>query len=203
MFVCLILSVCMCVCKSCQNALTPLQIKFHTQATQLMHHFVTFNCGGAYVCVCVFLLSTAHHRNGKPVSTATLFCVNLKQGWMLHVTNYSGNVVMVLCISLSQASSILLLRGSLNSIIFTRRPNVMSSVDMEGLFVALYMLIRHLHVSLPSTLPSFSKFAHICPACLKHEPYPAVYSICLFDKQAPLAQLVVNAPIAWNVSFKM
>ncbi len=67
------------------------------------------NCGRVYVCV--FLLSTAHHRNGEPVSTATLFCVNLQRGWMLHVTNYSGNVVLVLCIFLSPASSILLLLG--------------------------------------------------------------------------------------------
>lgn len=39
--------------------------------------------------VCVFLLSTAYHRNGKPVSIC-----NPQTGWTLHVITFSGNVVM-------------------------------------------------------------------------------------------------------------
>lgn len=101
--------VCMQVLPKCLNAIKFNQISHSNNAPVTTCHSVTSNCSRVYVCV--FLLSTAHHRNGKPVSTATLFCVNVKQGCMLHVTNYSGNVVMVLCISLSQASSILLLLG--------------------------------------------------------------------------------------------
>lgn len=45
------------------------------------------NCGR--VCMCVFLLSTAYHRNGKPVSIC-----KPQTGWMLHVITFSGNMVM-------------------------------------------------------------------------------------------------------------
>lgn len=45
------------------------------------------NCGR--VCMCVFLLSTAYHRNGKPVSIC-----KPQTGWMLHVMTFSGNMVM-------------------------------------------------------------------------------------------------------------
>lgn len=45
------------------------------------------NCGR--VCMCVFLLPTAYHRNGKPVSIC-----KPQTGWMLHVATFSGNVVM-------------------------------------------------------------------------------------------------------------
>lgn len=45
------------------------------------------NCGR--VCMCVFLLSTAYHRNGKPVSIC-----KPPTGWMLHVITFSGNMVM-------------------------------------------------------------------------------------------------------------
>lgn len=64
----------------------------HTIKNKMSHNtvatcrFVTLT---VVVCVCVFLLSSAHHRNGKPVSTATIFCVNLcekNEYCMLHTS---------------------------------------------------------------------------------------------------------------------
>lgn len=80
------------------------------------------------VCMCVCLLCPLH-ITGMGNQWVQLFYVYLQQGWMLHVT--FGNVVMVLCISLSQASSILLLLGFWAASL----PKVMSSVDIEGRFL--------------------------------------------------------------------
>lgn len=77
------------------------------------------------MCVCV----SSVHCSSKEWETSEYsnsLCVNLDPGWMLHVTFYSGSVVMMLCISQCQASSVLLR-------IFTHWPKVMSAMDSEGL----------------------------------------------------------------------
>lgn len=154
--------------------------------------------------MCVFLLSTAYHRNGKPVSTVTLFSVNLKQGWMLHVANYSGNVVMVLCISLYVKPLQPCRFLGFEQLIFSRWQGVMSSVGHMG--AGFFPLHAHTCMCLPSTLPRFC-FFQTCPfqslnldlillfiafACLKKQTPPH-----------PPLNFVLYTPIAFNVLFEM
>lgn len=141
-------------------------------------HFVTANCGRVYMCV--FLLSTARHRNGKPVSTVDLFSVNLKPGRMLHVTKLTqGGTWLWYC-----ASPFVKPRQPCHFLGFEQLmirtwQKVMSPVGHGGAgFTPLHACVSH-----PSTLPHFVfVFCFNYPLSVPQpEPY-SVYSICLFEK---------------------
>lgn len=111
---------------------------------------------------------------------------------MLHVRNFWGNVVMVLCIcpSLKPPQSCRFL-GFEHLISSPTGQKVMSSVDMEGLILAVYIFIWYLHVSLPSTPKNLPLSAH---ACLNLNLLLFIAFACLKNRH-PLLNCVCNNPV--------
>lgn len=109
-FLCVFQSACRCVSKTntphsstcCQSVAVKIT------CLKSLSHLVTSNCCRVCICVCVFLLFTANHRNGKPVSTVTLFsCSGVNVFFFCMTRNgrggegkRKGRVVIVLCLSL-------------------------------------------------------------------------------------------------------
>lgn len=151
-------------------------------------HSVAFNCARVYVCVC---LLCPLHITGMGNQWVQLFYVYLQQGWMLHVT--SGNVVMVLCISLSQASSILLLLGFWAASL----PKVMSSVDIEGRFLTHKLPACTVSLLYCST---FWKPALILPLRVSNPNLNLLFIALVCLKNRTPCSLSNKA---WNVSLEM
>lgn len=100
----------MCVKKKHSSTRAKVSVTLKMTCLKSPCHPVTSNCCRVCICVCVcvrmFLLFTANHRNGKPVSTVTLFsCSRVNVLCMTRTSRggegkRKGRVVIVLCFSL-------------------------------------------------------------------------------------------------------
>lgn len=138
--------------------------------------------------MCVFLLSTVHHRNGKSVSTVTL-CIRCTR------VNAACHIVLRECASpdLKPFQSLCFL--NFEQLIFTPWPKDMSLVDMVWLFLAFYVLTPACFSPLLSNIFKTSlplcalKLVFIAFGCVKNRPPLTVGSTLTTYLNLPLLEM--------------